>query len=74
VDWLVSDHIKLFLKVTVGTGQAICVLTVCALSSFVVTTALTGGVIYQACFAFFRSLAIFGAAIHVDMENHAPKP
>jgi hypothetical protein len=41
VDWLVSDHIELFLKVTAGTGQAVCVL-----SGFVVTTALTVGVFF----------------------------
>jgi hypothetical protein len=26
------------------------------------------------CSAFFRSLIVFGATIHADMENHAPKP
>jgi hypothetical protein len=49
------------------------VLAVCVLSGFVVPPVLMVGVFCQACFAFFRSLTVFGAAIHAD-EDHAPKP
>jgi hypothetical protein len=74
VDWLVSDHVELFLKIAARTGWAVRILTVCVLSGFVVMVTLVIGILCQACFAFLEGLAIFCVAIHARVEDHAPNP